>query len=72
MLPYLDNVMNGPGNSSVPIFSYRFDCTIPGLPSQPSNICKVNIALIVQAAQPDPQTGQFRAITLTGQAALFN
>jgi type II secretory pathway pseudopilin PulG len=72
MLPYLDNVMNGPGNSSLPIFSYRFDCATPALPSQPSNICKVNIALIVQAAQPDPQTGQFRTITLTGQAALFN
>jgi hypothetical protein len=28
--------------------------------------------LIVQAAQPDPQTGQFRTITLTGEAALFN
>src|SRR6266853_4310856 len=72
MLPYLDNVMNVPGNSSLPIFSYRFDCATPALPSQPSNICKVNIALIVQAAQPDPQTGQFRTITLTGQAALFN
>src|SRR5712672_3836671 len=72
MLPYVDNVMNGPANSALPIFSYRFDCTNPLVPSQPSNICRVNIALIVQAAQPDPQTGQFRAITLTGQAALFN
>src|SRR6267142_3338763 len=62
MLPYLDNVMNGPANSALPIFSYRFDCTNPLVPSQPSNICRVNIALIVQAAQPDPQTGQFRAI----------
>src|SRR6266850_1287582 len=50
---------------------YRYDCNQP-LPSEPSNICRVNIALIVQAAQPDPQTGQFRTITLTGQAALFN
>jgi len=72
MLPYLDNVMNGPANSALPIFSYRFDCTNPLVPSQPSNICRVNIALIVQAAQPDPQTGQFRVIRLTGQAALFN
>jgi hypothetical protein len=74
MLPYLDNVVNvtnPPGNNAVPIFAYRYDCIQP-LPSQPSNICKVNVTLIVQAAQPDPQTGQFRAITLTGQAALFN
>jgi type II secretory pathway pseudopilin PulG len=72
MLPYLDNVMNGPGNRSLPIFSYGFDCINPPPASQPSNICKVNIVLIVQAAQPDPQTGQFRTITLTGEAALFN
>lgn len=72
MLPYLDNVMNGPGNKSLPIFSYRFDCMTPLPPSFPSNICKVNILLIVQAAQPDPQTGQFRTISLTGQAAVFN
>jgi type II secretory pathway pseudopilin PulG len=72
MLPYLDNVMNGPGNQSLPIFTYRFDCISPPPLSLPSNICKVNIALIVQAAQPDPQTGQFRSVRLTGQAALFN
>jgi type II secretory pathway pseudopilin PulG len=74
MLPYLDNVVNvtnPPGNNPVPIFAYSYNCIQP-LPSEPSNICKVNVALIVQAAQPDPQTGQFRAITLTGQAALFN
>ena len=72
MLPYLDNVMNGPGNQSVPIFSYRFDCITPIPLSFPSNICKVDIALIVQSAQLDPQTHQPRRITLTGQAALFN
>ena len=75
MLPYLDNVMNGPGNKSLPIFTYGYDCLNPGLPPplpQPSNICKVSVMLIVQAAQPDPQTRQFRTITLTGEAALFN
>lgn len=72
MLPYLDNVMNGPGNRSVPIFKYRFDCINPPPASLPSNICKVSIELIVQAAQPDPKTGQFRTVTLTGDAALFN
>jgi type II secretory pathway pseudopilin PulG len=72
MLPYLDNVMNGPGNKSLPIFRYLSDCITPPPPVQSSNICKVNILLIVQAAKPDPQTGQFRTISLTGQAALFN
>ena len=75
MLPYLDNVVNvtdPPGNLPLPIFSYSYHCNSPTPPAQPSNICKVNVALIVQAAQPDPQTGQFRTITLTGQAALFN
>src|SRR6266403_1378308 len=73
MLPYLDNVVNvsnPPGNNAVPIFAYRYDCNKP-LPSEPPNICKVNIALIVQAAQPDPQTGLVRAIRITGQAALL-
>jgi len=72
LAPYLDNVQNGPGNKSLPIFSYGYDCINPPPPPQPSNICKVNIMLIVQSAQPDPQTGQFRTITLTGQAARFN
>jgi type II secretory pathway pseudopilin PulG len=72
MLPYLDNVMNGPGNQALPIFTYGFDCISTTTPPLISNICKVNIALIVQAAQPDPQTGQFRNVRLTGQAALFN
>jgi hypothetical protein len=67
LLPYLENVQNGPGNKSLPIFSYR-----PQPPIQPSDIREVNILLIVQSAQPDPQTGQFRTITLTGQAARFN
>lgn len=72
LLPYLDNVMNGPGNKSLPIFSYRTDCITPAPPLLTSNICKVNVLLIVQSAQPDPQTGHFRTITLTGEAALFN
>jgi type II secretory pathway pseudopilin PulG len=67
LLPYLENVQNGPGNKSLPIFSYG-----PKPPIQPSEIREVNILLIVQSAQPDPQTGQFRTITLTGQAVRFN
>jgi hypothetical protein len=59
-------------NKSVPIFSYDYDNITPPLPPQPSFIREVNITLIVQGAQPDPQTGQFRTITLTGQAVRFN
>src|SRR5713226_4386289 len=70
LVPYLDNVMNR-GNS-VPIFWYGFDNTTPPQPQQPSFIREVNITLLVQGAQPDPQTGQFRTITMTGQAVRFN
>jgi type II secretory pathway pseudopilin PulG len=69
LLPYLENVQNG----SLPIFTYRYDTTLPPpVAQQPSNIREVNILLMVQSAQPDPQTGQFRTITLTGQAVRFN
>lgn len=67
LLPYLENVQNGPGYKSLPIFSYG-----PTPLSQPSNIREVNVMLIVQSAKADPQTGQFRTITLTGQAVCFN
>jgi type II secretory pathway pseudopilin PulG len=69
LAPYLDNVINPP---SVPVFSYRFDNTTPPPPSQPPYIREVDITLIVQSAQRDPQTRQFRTITLTGQATRFN
>jgi len=65
LAPYLDNVIN-----QVPVFSYTFDT--PTTLNQPSNIREVNITLIVQSAQPDPQTQQFRTITLTGQGIRFN
>lgn len=70
LAPYLDNVMNG--NNSLPIFLYGFDNTTPPPPPQPSYIREVNITLVVQSAQPDPQTQQYRTITLTGQAVRFN
>jgi Tfp pilus assembly protein PilW len=65
LAPYLDNVIN-----QGPVFSYTFDT--PATLNQPSNIREVNITLVVQSAQPDPQTKQFRTITLTGQAIRFN
>jgi type II secretory pathway pseudopilin PulG len=67
--PYLENVMNG--NKSLKIFSYGDDRGAT-LQLQPSNIRTVNVSLMVQAAQPDPQTGQYRMITVTGQAVRFN
>jgi len=70
---YLDNVINP---TSVPVFSYRFDLASPQ-PNSPqpqpvSLIREVNITLMVRSALPDPQTHQFRTITLTGQATRFN
>jgi Tfp pilus assembly protein PilW len=71
LLPYLDNVINE--SKSLPIFSYCYDSTGCGAATGlVSNIREVNVMLIVQSAQPDPQTQQFRTITLTGQAARFN
>ncbi len=67
LLPYLENVVNG--TSSIPIFSYGYDT---GALKRPSNIREVNVCLMVQPAQPDPQTRQLRTVTLTGQAMRFN
>ncbi|HLZ90189.1 MAG TPA: type II secretion system protein [Candidatus Acidoferrum sp.] len=72
LLPYLENVQNGPGNRSLPIFSYGYGNANPPAAPWPTNIRQVNILLIVQSAEPDPQTRQFRTITLTGQAVRFN
>jgi hypothetical protein len=68
LVPYLENVMNG----SLPVFLYMFDQSTPPPPPQPSFIRGVNVTLIVQSVQPDPQTGQYRTITVTGQAVRFN
>jgi type II secretory pathway pseudopilin PulG len=67
LVPYLENVMNG----SLPIFSYTADSSVPA-PLRPSDIQRVDIKLIVQSAERDPQTQQFRTITLRGQAVCFN
>jgi len=68
LVPYLDNVMNG--KQGVAIFSYVFDPA--SLANYPSNIREVNVLLIVQASEPDPQTQQFRTIKLRGQAVRIN
>lgn len=76
LVSYLENVMNG--SNSLPIFSYVCDgeptqqpCN--GGPTQsPSTIREVNISLMVRSLQPDPQTHQYRTVTLNGQAMRFN
>ena len=70
MLPYLENVVNQTQSTPRNIFTY-FDNNGVG-PSSPLNIFEVNICLIVRSPKPDPQTGQPRAITVTGQAVRFN
>jgi type II secretory pathway pseudopilin PulG len=75
LVPYLENVMNG--SNSLPIFSYVCDAGLTQQPCDgatqlPSNIREVNISLMVRSLQPDPQTHQYRTITLNGQAMRFN
>lgn len=68
--PYLDNVVNQNAINTPPVFSY-FDGA--GNPTtQLSLIREVNICLVVQSSKPDPQTHQYRTVTLTGQAVAFN
>jgi Tfp pilus assembly protein PilW len=69
LVTYLENVQNG--NQGVPIFSYAGNPDSSGTLLS-SDIQKVDIKLIVQSANPDPQTQQYRTITLTGQAICFN
>jgi type II secretory pathway pseudopilin PulG len=71
LVPYLDGVLNE--TQSKAIFSYKADPNVPPTASfGPADIREVNISLIVQSAKPDPQTGQFRTISLTGQAIRLN
>ena len=67
LVPYLENVMNG--SDSLPVFTYTVDPLTTGTAS---DIRQVNVSLIVRSLQPDPQTKQFRTVTLTGQAVRFN
>lgn len=66
LVPYLENVVNG----AKPIFSYYDNNGVPAV--HPSDIREVKILLIVQSAEPDPQTHQIRNATLTGQAIRIN
>jgi prepilin-type N-terminal cleavage/methylation domain-containing protein len=70
--PYLENVINGTNA----VFTYGPDPSIVNNPNYPAytplQIREVNICLMVQSPTADPQTGQHRTITVTGQAVRFN
>lgn len=74
-----------PGNTPVPVFTYECDAnSIPPVPQPCTNaaviapnntapyIRQVGINLIVQAAQPDPKTGQPRIASLHTEALILN
>jgi prepilin-type N-terminal cleavage/methylation domain-containing protein len=70
--PYLENVINGAN----PVFTYGPDPSAVNNSNYPAytplQIREVNICLMVQSPNADPQTGQHRTITVTGQAVRFN
>lgn len=70
LVPYLEDIQNG----AIPVFTYCYGsgCGDTTTPPLPSNIREVNIKLMLRSAKPDPQTGQYRTITVTGQAVRFN
>ena len=86
LTPYLENVVNNasaaqiaairtqypamfPGGAPVPVFTYP---TFGGPLPTPPNIRNINVTLIVQAPDRDPQSRQLRVATLTGQASTVN
>lgn len=77
LFPYVDNVIN---NAGTPVFTYECaNGTTPvvctGAPA-PNNtaayIRQVGITLVVQSAQRDSQTGQFRTVSLHADALVAN
>jgi hypothetical protein len=70
LVPYLENVQNG----AIPVFTYCYGtgCSDLTTPHQPSNIREVNITLMLRSTTKDPQTQQYRNVTVTGQAVRFN
>jgi len=64
LVPYVENVANGP----VPVFSY-FDSK-SNVVTDPTKIVDVNVTLIVMAKDADPRTGVLRVAELNGRAHL--
>ena len=80
MFPVVENVIN---DAATPLFTY--ECTNGATPATPvactaapapnntaQYIRQVGITLVVRSAQPDPQTGQFRTVSLHSQALVVN
>jgi type II secretory pathway pseudopilin PulG len=53
----------------VPMFNFSIDAAQS---SDPTNMRDVNITLVLRSANLDPQTGQYRMVTLTGLARRLN
>jgi prepilin-type N-terminal cleavage/methylation domain-containing protein len=80
MFPVVENVIN---DANTPLFTYECNngatpptpVTCAGAPA-PNNtaayIRQVGITLVVRSAQPDPQTGQYRTVSLHSQALIVN
>ena len=66
LVPYLENIVNG----NKPIFSYYDSSGVPA--TRPADIWQVKILLMVQSAEPDPQTHGYHTTMLTGQAIRIN
>jgi len=70
LVPYLDDIQNG----AIPVFTYCYGsgCGDTTTPPLPSNIREVIITLMLRSSKPDPETKQYRTVTVTGQAVRFN
>jgi type II secretory pathway component PulJ len=80
MFPVVENVVN---DAVTPLFTY--ECSNGATPPTPvacigapapnntaAYIRQIGITLVVRSAQPDPQTGQFRTVSLHSQALVVN
>ena len=67
---YPSNSSMFPGGNPVPIFTYVDARGISA--TSTLQIHEVNICLIVESSRVDPQSGQLRVVTLTGQAVVVN
>jgi type II secretory pathway component PulJ len=80
MFPVVENVIN---DAATPVFTY--ECSNGATPPTPvvcsaapapnntaAYIRQIGITLVVRSAQRDPQTGQFRTVSLHSQALVVN
>lgn len=70
LVPFINNVLNDPANPADAIFTYSCGGVTPC--ATPRDIQQVRINLRVRSFRPDPQTRQFRQVTVTGLAQRMN